>query len=72
MSWNEAEIVDGPLSPYTWVIWSATASVDQPGLIRAIVRATDGDGAVQIHFRQGTLPDGATGHHTIRVTFDEA
>ncbi len=72
VTWSEAELVEGPLSPYTWVIWTATASVDQPGDVRAIVRATDGDGRVQIHFRQGTLPDGATGHHTIRVSFREA
>lgn len=72
VTWNDAEIVEGPLSPYTWVIWTATASVDQPGDIRAVVRATDGDGRVQIHFRQGTLPDGATGHHTIRLNFREA
>ncbi len=71
-TWAEAELVEGPLSPYTWVIWTATASVERPGDIRAVVRATDGDGNVQIHFRQGTLPDGATGHHTIRVTFREA
>ena len=72
VTWAEAEIVEGPLSPYTWVIWTATASVDDPGNVRAVVRATDGDGNVQVHYRQGTLPDGATGHHTIRVTFREA
>ena len=71
-TWAEAELVEGPLSPYTWVIWTATAAVGSPGDIRAVVRATDGDGNVQVHFRQGTLPDGATGHHTIRVSFREA
>ena len=70
-TWTEAELT-GPLSPYTWVIWTASASVELAGEIRAVVRATDGDGNVQTEARQGTLPDGATGHHTIRVRYREA
>ncbi len=70
-TWTEAELT-GPLSPYTWVIWTASASVERVGEIRAVVRATDGDGNVQTEARQGTLPNGATGHHTIRVRYREA
>jgi DMSO/TMAO reductase YedYZ molybdopterin-dependent catalytic subunit len=64
--WQEAEL-SAPISDATWVQfvhrWSAT-----PGdhLIR--VRATDGTGEVQTDMRTPPPPDGARGHHTIRVS----
>ncbi len=47
-----------------WVLdWTAT-----PGEHTLAVRATDRTGATQTGRRQGVLPDGATGWHTIAVT----
>ena len=64
--WVPADL-SAPISDATWVQfvhrWEATAG---DHLIR--VRATDGDGAVQTDERTRPDPDGARGHHTIRVT----
>ena len=63
--WEPAD-TSAPISDATWVQfvrrWTAT-----PGdhLIR--VRATDGTGEVQTDMRTPPPPDGARGHHTIRV-----
>ncbi len=63
--WESAELSD-PISDATWVQfvyrWQAT-----PGEHTLRVRATDGDGVVQTDERSRPDPDGARGHHTIRV-----
>jgi DMSO/TMAO reductase YedYZ molybdopterin-dependent catalytic subunit len=63
--WQPAEI-SAPISDATWVQfvfpWSAT---EGEHTIR--VRATDGDGVVQTDEQSRPDPDGARGHHTIRV-----
>ncbi|MFJ7068663.1 molybdopterin-dependent oxidoreductase [Streptomyces sp. NPDC101115] len=43
-----------------------------PGRHTLTVRATDGTGAVQTERRTGTMPDGATGLHSVVVTVDPA
>jgi DMSO/TMAO reductase YedYZ molybdopterin-dependent catalytic subunit len=64
--WQPAE-VSAPISDATWVQfvhrWEATAGEH---MLR--VRATDGNGEVQTDMRTPPPPDGARGHHTIRVT----
>ena len=64
--WQPAEL-SAPISDATWVQfvhrWEATSG---DHLLR--VRATDGDGVVQTDERTEPAPDGARGHHTIRVT----
>ncbi|MGI8998325.1 MAG: molybdopterin-dependent oxidoreductase [Candidatus Limnocylindria bacterium] len=64
--WEPAEI-SAAISDATWVQfvrrWDATAGEH---LVR--VRATDGEGEVQTDQRTQPAPDGARGHHTIRVT----
>jgi DMSO/TMAO reductase YedYZ molybdopterin-dependent catalytic subunit len=64
--WEPAE-VSAPISDATWVQfvrrWEAPAGEH---LIR--VRAIDGDGEVQTDRKTPPAPDGARGHHTIRVT----
>jgi DMSO/TMAO reductase YedYZ molybdopterin-dependent catalytic subunit len=64
--WEPAEL-STPISDATWVQfvrrWKAT-----PGEHLLRVRATDGDGEVQTDMRTPPPPDGARGHHTIRVT----
>jgi DMSO/TMAO reductase YedYZ molybdopterin-dependent catalytic subunit len=64
--WMAAELAT-PISDATWVqfarAWDAPAGDHQ---IR--VRAVDGDGEVQTGERTRPDPDGARGHHTIRVS----
>jgi hypothetical protein len=64
--WEPAEL-STPISDATWVQflhrWEATAGEH---LLR--VRATDGRGEVQTDSRTPPPPDGARGHHTVRVT----
>jgi DMSO/TMAO reductase YedYZ molybdopterin-dependent catalytic subunit len=64
--WEPAEL-STPISDATWVQfvyrWEATSGEH---LLR--VRATDGEGEVQTDERSRPDPDGARGHHTIRVT----
>src|SRR3990172_1645444 len=55
------------LGPYTWVLWAALWKPTAPGEYRLKVRARDGTGVVQTAQPSPTLPDGATGYHTIRV-----
>lgn len=64
--WVPAEL-GAAISEATWVQfvyrWEA-----MPGDHLVRVRATDGDGEVQTDRRTPPAPDGARGHHTIRVT----
>ncbi|MCJ1676931.1 molybdopterin-dependent oxidoreductase [Streptomyces sp. APSN-46.1] len=63
--WRDARLgdADGVDTWRQWVWpWEAT-----PGRHSLEVRATDGTGAVQTGERTGTLPDGATGWHTVAV-----
>lgn len=64
-AWSEATLADA-LSVDTWRqwmwAWPATA-----GTHTLTVRATDSAGVLQVADRQGVLPDGATGYHSINV-----
>ncbi|HEX7172436.1 MAG TPA: molybdopterin-dependent oxidoreductase [Candidatus Limnocylindria bacterium] len=64
--WQPAEL-STPISDATWVQyvfrWPATSG---DHLLR--VRATDGEGVIQTDERTRPDPDGARGHHTVRVT----
>nr|MBA2294653.1 molybdopterin-dependent oxidoreductase [Actinomycetota bacterium] len=63
--WQEATLA-APLNDDTWrqwfMPWDAT-----PGQYVIAVRATDGTGATQTAERTDVAPNGASGHHTIRV-----
>ena len=63
--WVPAEISD-PLSIKAWVQWKTTITLEE-GVHLLSVRATDGDGIIQTAQVVRPRPDGATGHHTIRV-----
>jgi DMSO/TMAO reductase YedYZ molybdopterin-dependent catalytic subunit len=65
-SWSDAELSD-PLSPLAWRLWSIEHTPAALGLLWITVRATDGTGEVQTAEERMTLPDGATGHHSVRV-----
>jgi hypothetical protein len=65
-TWTPAQIKP-PLGPYTWALWAAVWTPTAPGEYAVRVRATDGKGTVQTREEVGTLPDGASGYHLIRV-----
>jgi DMSO/TMAO reductase YedYZ molybdopterin-dependent catalytic subunit len=65
-TWVKAE-TKSPLGPYTWVLWAAIWKPTGPGEFTLRVRARDGVGVMQTSQDSPTLPDGATGYHTIRV-----
>jgi DMSO/TMAO reductase YedYZ molybdopterin-dependent catalytic subunit len=56
-----------PLSPLTWVLWEL-AWVPEPGTYSVVVRAIDMQGNVQSPQEEPTLPDGASGYHTVGVS----
>jgi hypothetical protein len=64
--WHACTIAAAP-SDDTWVQWAFSWDAE-PGEHRLTVRATDGDGVVQTDERRPVAPDGATGHHTVKVT----
>jgi hypothetical protein len=65
-TWHEATLKVA-LGPFTWRLWryewNATA-----GEHHLTVRATDGAGELQTSQVADTLPDGATGLHSVTVT----
>jgi DMSO/TMAO reductase YedYZ molybdopterin-dependent catalytic subunit len=64
--WQSAEL-SRAISKATWVQWMYSWQAP-PGTHTIEVRATDGTGAVQTAQVTDPSPDGARGHHTIRVT----
>lgn len=65
-TWLPAE-VKPPLGPFTWVLWAALWTPTAPGEYTLKVRARDGLGVVQTAREVPTLPDGASGYHTVRI-----
>jgi len=49
------------------VLWGALWKPTAPGEYTLKVRARDGGGVLQTAQSVGTLPDGASGYHTIRL-----
>lgn len=64
--WRTARI-DYPGTKLSWALWSYDWR-PEPGAYEAVVRATDGDGAIQTATERGTIPEGATGYHRIKFT----
>jgi DMSO/TMAO reductase YedYZ molybdopterin-dependent catalytic subunit len=65
-AWQEATLATAD-TPDTWRQWSYQWANAPKGSHTVKVRATDGTGAVQTSAVQGVVPNGATGHHSIRV-----
>ncbi|MBW1596020.1 molybdopterin-dependent oxidoreductase [Streptomyces sp. JJ38] len=67
-AWQRAELAPAATED-TWRqwVWEWDAT---PGRHQVEVRATDGDGRTQTARRVGTIPDGATGRHTVVVNVD--
>lgn len=65
--WQPAE-QGASYSNETWRLWRFPWQTTSPGKHTITVRATDNTGAVQTADRVGTVPDGATGWHTVNFT----
>ena len=72
-SWAEAPITQ-PGTKISWSLWTLvwTPTADQTGKTRLIVRATDGDGKLQIAEDRNTVPNGATGLHRVNANVGAA
>jgi DMSO/TMAO reductase YedYZ molybdopterin-dependent catalytic subunit len=62
--WKPADL-GASYSNQTWRLWSFDWQASQPGSHTIAVRATDNTGAVQTSVPAGTVPDGASGWHTV-------
>ncbi len=65
-SWNIARL-EPALSQDTWVLWTWKWVPSLPGRYIIVARATDGTGALQTSKQQITVPNGATGYHSVVV-----
>jgi DMSO/TMAO reductase YedYZ molybdopterin-dependent catalytic subunit len=63
-NWQDVKL-NVPASRLTWAMWSYDWRPAQPGEYKLVVRATDGDGALQIKEERWTAPHGATGYHKV-------
>lgn len=65
--WQAAQLGDA-YSNQTWRLWSYPWQASGPGRHTITVRATDNTGAVQTSEEAPTVPDGATGWHSVDFT----
>ncbi|MBI2201350.1 MAG: molybdopterin-dependent oxidoreductase [Armatimonadetes bacterium] len=65
-TWQKAES-KAALGQFTWVLWAAVWRPGKPGEYFLKVRARDALGIMQVAKPAPTLPDGASGYHTLRV-----
>ncbi|WP_163792639.1 molybdopterin-dependent oxidoreductase [Mycobacterium stomatepiae] len=65
--WQPAEL-GASYSGATWRLWSFPWQAKTPGKHTITVRATDNTGAIQTADQVGSVPDGATGWHTVGFT----
>jgi DMSO/TMAO reductase YedYZ molybdopterin-dependent catalytic subunit len=69
--WQPAEL-GASYSNATWRLWSFSWQAKSPGKHAITVRATDNTGATQTADEVGSVPDGATGWHTVNFSVAEA
>jgi DMSO/TMAO reductase YedYZ molybdopterin-dependent catalytic subunit len=65
-TWHDATLAP-PLSPLTWVLWTARWRPAAAGSYVLTVRAQDGSGRWQDDVRRDSFPRGATGYHTVSL-----
>lgn len=63
-TWKEA-YVKPPLSGTSWVVWGYEWTPTKADKYTVLVRATDGDGKLQVAKKTDPYPNGATGYHSI-------
>jgi hypothetical protein len=64
--WREAKL-NMPGTRLTWALWNYDWQPEQQGEYKLVVRATDGNGAMQIKEERWTAPHGATGYHKVKA-----
>src|SRR5437763_15416342 len=70
-TWDDAEITK-PGTKLSWSLWSYQWTPNEDGETRMVVRATDGEGKLQISEYRDQVPDGATGLHSVRARVEKA
>ena len=70
-TWEDAEITK-PGTKLSWSLWSYQWVPDEEGETMLVVRATDGNGNLQISEYRDQVPDGATGLHHVRAFVQKA
>jgi DMSO/TMAO reductase YedYZ molybdopterin-dependent catalytic subunit len=65
-TWDDAEITK-PGTKLSWSLWSYHWRPEDEGETKLVVRATDGNGNLQISEYRDQVPDGATGLHRVRA-----
>jgi DMSO/TMAO reductase YedYZ molybdopterin-dependent catalytic subunit len=65
-TWDQAEISE-PGTKISWSLWRYEWTPKQAGESQLVVRATDGEGKLQISEYRDQVPDGATGLHRVRA-----
>jgi hypothetical protein len=71
-SWVTAEIEAGNpgIGKLTWVRWRYEGTLPKAGAYSVVVRATDGNGAIQDGIQTDPLPSGSTGWHRRLIVAD--
>jgi DMSO/TMAO reductase YedYZ molybdopterin-dependent catalytic subunit len=70
-TWDDAKITK-PGTKLSWSLWSYQWVPDEEGENMLVVRATDGNGNLQISEYRDQVPDGATGLHHVRAFVQKA
>jgi len=65
-TWTKAALKPA-LGRFTWVLWAAVWKPAAAGTYVLKVRAKDGNSVLQLAKPAPTLPDGASGYHTLRL-----
>jgi DMSO/TMAO reductase YedYZ molybdopterin-dependent catalytic subunit len=69
-TWDEVQITQ-PGTKISWSLWSYSWTPEEPGDAELVVRATDGNGKLQISEYRDQVPDGATGLHRVKATVEK-
>jgi DMSO/TMAO reductase YedYZ molybdopterin-dependent catalytic subunit len=68
--WKAAEITK-PGTKLSWSLWGFQWTPDKEGEAKVLVRATDGNGKLQISEYRDQVPDGATGLHRVKAKVEK-
>ena len=69
-TWDTAEITK-PGTKLSWSLWGFQWTPDEEGEAKVLVRATDGNGKLQISEYRDQVPDGATGLHRVKARVEK-
>ena len=70
-TWDDARITQ-PGTKISWSLWSYNWTPEEEGETKLVVRATDGEGKLQIAEYRDQVPDGATGLHRVKARVERA